>query len=151
MNILFTDGKNTDFAALCKELDDHLNELVGGEKQRRQYVQYNTLEAIQDAVLIYMDDKPVACGGFKHYSEKTAEVKRVFVKNSYRGQGLSKKLMAALEQRAGQKGYTSLILETGAILTAAMGLYTGIGYQIIENYGQYRGMKDSICMQKTLA
>jgi hypothetical protein len=31
-----------------------------------------------------------------------------------------------------------------------MGLYHQIGYLVIENYGQYKGLKESICMQKLL-
>nr|WP_319490009.1 hypothetical protein [uncultured Caproiciproducens sp.] len=49
----YTNGANKDFILLCKMLDDNLNEIVGGEKQRRQYTQYNTLENIKDVVLIY--------------------------------------------------------------------------------------------------
>jgi GNAT superfamily N-acetyltransferase len=148
MKIVYTNGKNSDFIELCKMLDDNLNEIVGGEKQREQYVQYNTLEDINDVILIYDDKGPVACASFKFYDEHTAEVKRVFVCKAHRGKGIAKQLMGVLEKRAKDKGYSRLILETGSPLVEAMALYKKTGYQITENYGQYKDMKDSICMQK---
>ena len=148
MKIVYADGKNMDFVGLCKMLDDNLNEIVGGEKQRKQYVQYNTLEDIDDVLLTYDDEVPVACASFKFYDEYTAEVKRVFVRKEYRGKGIAKQLMSILEKRAEDKGFSRLILETGAPLIEAMALYKKIGYKIIENYGQYKDMQESICMQK---
>ncbi len=148
MKIVYTDGKNVSFIELCEMLDDNLNEIVGGEKQREQYIQYNTLEDIDDVVLIYDDEVPVACASFKFYDEYTAEVKRVFVRKEYRGKGISKQLMSELEKRAKNKGFLKLILETGAPLIEAMALYKKMNYKVIENFGQYKDMQDSICMQK---
>lgn len=150
MEFVYTDGKNPDFIMLCQMLDENLNEMVGGEKQREQYVQYNGLENIHDVILIYEDKFPIACGSFKYYDADTAEVKRVFLRKEYRGKGMSKRLMSALEEKAKKKGYSRLILETGVMLAAAVGLYKKTGYRVIENYGQYKEMKDSVCMQKDI-
>lgn len=43
MHIVITNGSDERFVMLCKKLDDYLNEMVGGEKQRQEYVQYNSL------------------------------------------------------------------------------------------------------------
>ncbi len=150
MEFLHTDGNNSDFVALCAMLDNNLNELVGGEAQRKQYIQYNTLEHIHDVILIYDGSLPIACGSFKHYDDGIAEIKRVFLRKEYRGRGISKQLMLALEEKAKIRGYTSLILETGKPLAAAIGLYQKMGFHPIENYGQYKGMPLSVCMQKEL-
>lgn len=48
MNVLVTDGTDERFVLLCQKLDECLNDLVGGEKQRVQYVQYNTLDDIHE-------------------------------------------------------------------------------------------------------
>lgn len=150
MKVAYTNGRDKDFVALCGLLDEYLNQAVGGEKQRENYVQYNTLENIHDVVLIYDEDMPIACAGFKKYAMEIAEVKRVFVRKEYRGQGLSKQLMRLLEEKAKEKGFTKLILETGAVLMEATALYERIGYSRMENYGQYKDMKASICMEKAL-
>ena len=150
MEWIHTDGSDERFVALCRELDDFLNEAVGGEKQREQYNQYNTLENIHDVVLLIDGNQAVGCGGFKEYEPYVAEIKRVFVRQRYRKQGLAKSLMNELEALAKQKGYRKLILETGAILEAAMKLYSSIGFCIIDNYGQYANMPESVCMEKIL-
>lgn len=150
MRFEYTDGCNKDFIELCHGLDDFLNQLVGGEENRAEYVQYNKLDDIHDVVVAYQEDEPIGCASFKRYHDECAEVKRVFVKEKYRGLGVSKQLMEILEKRAKEKGYKFFILESGDPLVAAMALYRKIGYEVIPNYGQYKNMPDSICMKKTL-
>lgn len=150
MRIEFTDGRNQDFIELCHELDDFLNELVGGEENRAEYVSYNKLDDIHDVVVAYDDDIPVGSASFKKYDDECAEVKRVFVKKEYRGRGISKDLMNALEERARENGFKYFILESGEPLVSAMALYRKIGYKVIPNYGQYIDMEKSVCMKKTL-
>ncbi len=41
MRFEYTDGNNKDFIELCHGLDDFLNELVGGEENRAEYIPYN--------------------------------------------------------------------------------------------------------------
>ncbi len=149
-NIQYTNGNNQDFIRLCQLLDESLNELVGGEEQRKEYNQYNKLDHIHDVILICDNDTPVACGAFKYYEEGVAEIKRVFVRKEFRGQGISKLLMQQLEEKAGEQGYDSLILETGKPLAAAIGLYSSLGYQVIDNYGQYKNLPLSVCMLKDI-
>lgn len=84
----------------------------------------------------------------KKYDDECAEVKRVFVKQEYRGKGISSQLMELLENAAREQEFRYLILEFGEPLVAAMALYKKIGYEIIPNYGQYKDMPDSICMKK---
>ena len=146
----YTDGCNHDFIELCHGLDDFLNELVGGEENRAEYVQYNKLDDIHDVVVVYDNDMPVGSASFKKYDEECAEVKRVFIKKEYRGQGISNELMKMLEEKAREKGFKYFILESGEVLVSAMALYRKIGYEVIPNYGQYVGMEKSVCMRKRL-
>ena len=150
MHYEYTNGLNQDFIILCHELDDFLNELVGGEENRSQYIPYNSLDDIQDVIVVYDKDIPVGCASFKHYENTAAEVKRVFIRSGYRGRGISKEIMKLLEQKAKDKGYHKFILESGEPLVSAMGLYRKIGYQVIPNFGQYKEMDDSVCMEKIL-
>ena len=148
MRYAHTDGTNKDFIELCHGLDDFLNELVGGEENRAEYIPYNTLDDIHDVIVAYDDDMPVGCASFKKYDDKSAEVKRVFIKEEYRGRGVSKELMERLEEKGRSKGYTYFILESGDPLVAAMALYRSIGYEVIPNYGQYKDMPDSGAMSR---
>lgn len=145
-----TDGGNPAFISLCHALDDFLNQLVGGAENRAEYVPYNALDDIHDAIVIYDGDCPIGCAGFKKYDDTCAEVKRVFIRQDYRGLGISHRLITLLEAAAKEQGYCCFILESGEPLIAAMALYRKIGYEVIPNYGPYRDMPESICMQKAL-
>lgn len=150
MKIIYTSGADKDFIALCDLLDEDLNDQVGGEEQRKDYIQYNKLNHIQDAFVAYVEDLPIGCAAFKHYEEGIAEVKRVYIKKEFRGRGISKLLMEQIEKKAMELGYHYLILETGKAFLPAVSLYQGLGYEIIDNYGQYADMPLSLCMKKVL-
>ena len=150
MRLIYTDGSNYDFVELCHCLDEFLNKLVGGEENRAEYIPYNQLNDIHDVIIAYDAAISVGCASFKRYDDECAEVKRVFVKEEYRGKGISRKLMELLESAAREQGYRYLVLESGEPLVAAMALYRKIGYEMIPNYGQYKDMLDSICMKKKL-
>ena len=113
MRFVYTDGSSLDFMELCHELDDFLNELVGGEENRAEYIPYNQLDDIHNVIVAYDDDIPVGSAGFKRYNDECAEVKRVFVKEEYRCKGIANKLMGLLENAAREQGYRYLILESG--------------------------------------
>jgi len=152
MKLIFTDGNDKRFVDLCHELDEYLNYVVGEEKQRKQYTQYNTLENIHDVALVIENGQAIACGSFKAHEHEPgiAEIKRVFTNESCRNRGYSQSIMKALEDRALSRGYKKLILETGILLRGAMRMYTASGFHVIENYGQYIDMSESVCMEKEL-
>ncbi len=150
MRFVVTDGNDLKFMELCEQLDQNLNEIVGGEKQREEYKQYNLLTDIHDVILAYDEDDLVGCGAYKHYEEGVVELKRVFVKKEHRGKGIAEGLVKELMERAASQDYHDMILETGRPLIAAQKLYKRLGFQIIANYGQYQCMGESVCMKKTL-
>lgn len=150
MKFVYTNGQNKDFIALCRMLDQYLNAVAGGEEKRAYYLPFNKMDDIHDVVLAYDHDEAAGCAGFKPYENDTAEVKRVFVREDYRGRGIAKQLINEVEKQAKKKGFKKLILETGANMPEAYGLYKKLGYEIMENYGQYKNMNQSICMQKLL-
>lgn len=91
-----------------------------------------------------------ACGALRHVNEFTAEIKRMYVKDEYRGRGLSKLILKELEERALNMGYRRIILETGLKQPEAMNLYEKFGYTKIEPYGQHKDDPDSVCYEKIL-
>jgi putative acetyltransferase len=98
----------------------------------------------------YLGGRPMACGGLRHLTDGVAEIKRMYVRPAYRGQGFSRLILAALEDRATVRGYHVTRLETGAHLTAALGLCKSAGYQQIPTYGEYVGNPLSVCFEKLL-
>ncbi len=74
----------------------------------------------------------------------------MFVQADYRGKGISKVILGKLEDWAIELGYTKSVLETGKGQPEAIGLYTKHGYSLIENFGQYADMPNSVCFEKRL-
>ncbi|MEU1604497.1 GNAT family N-acetyltransferase [Micromonospora matsumotoense] len=92
----------------------------------------------------------VACGGVQPLDADTGELKRMYVRPAYRGRGIARQLLSALEELAFQQGHSVLRLETGSYLPAAIGLYTSCGYQPIPVYGEYVDNPYSVCFAKRL-
>lgn len=150
IDIVYTNGGDPDFVALCEKLDRHLSGLEG-ENYQEDYRQYNGLDDIEDAFVAYADGKPAGCVSFKrHQSTGAAELKRMFVLDECRGKGVARLLLAAVEEKAAEKGYAVLILETGKHLTSAQNLYRNAGFTVFPNYDQYVDMPNSICMRKAI-
>ena len=148
LRIQYLTRPTPDFIALVALLDEELHS-KNGELQET-YDQYNTLNRISDFFIAYHDQIPVGIAAMKRYDDAAYEVKRVFVKKEYRGNGVAKLLMKKLEEKAAEQNIQSLILETSNILVAAVNLYRGLGYQVIENFGQYAGMPASVCLRKAI-
>lgn len=148
LKIMKTDSKNTDFTKLIKLLDDTLNEQYG--ELQKQYDKHNKVDYINNVIIIYKDEVPVACGAFKEHNSDTIELKRIFVVKENRRQGLSKIVIDELEKLGRDKGYKNAVLETGKKQYEAIGLYKSTGYEIIQNYEPYIGNTNSVCMKKSL-
>jgi putative acetyltransferase len=78
------------------------------------------------------------------------ELKRVFIKEAYRGQGLSRKLICALEDHLIKNLVEWVRLETGIYQAEALGLYQSLGYAERGPYGAYSLDPLSIFMEKYL-
>jgi DNA-binding MarR family transcriptional regulator/ribosomal protein S18 acetylase RimI-like enzyme len=85
-------------------------------------------------LLAWSDDLPVGCVGLRALDDRTAEVKRLWVHTSARGQGLSRRLMSAIEAEARSMGYLRLRLDTNSALTEAIALYRATGWTDIPPY-----------------
>jgi DNA-binding MarR family transcriptional regulator/predicted GNAT family acetyltransferase len=85
-------------------------------------------------LIAWSDDLPVGCVGLRALDDSTAEIKRLWIDPSARGQGLSRRLMAAIESEAQMMGYQSLRLDTNSALTEAIALYRATGWTDIPPY-----------------
>ncbi|MFG3529606.1 GNAT family N-acetyltransferase [Streptomyces sp. NPDC047917] len=102
-------------------------------------------------------DRPVATGGWRTqdrndegYSDGDAELKRMFVIPEGRGNGLARRILAALEDDARAAGRARMVLETGDQQPEAIALYTSSGYVPCEKFGHYRTYESSLCFAKPL-
>ncbi|MFD0338207.1 GNAT family N-acetyltransferase [Streptomyces sp. NPDC127117] len=102
-------------------------------------------------------DRPVATGGWRTqnrneegYSDGDAELKRMFVIPEGRGNGLARRILAALEDDARAAGRVRMVLETGDQQPEAIALYLSSGYTPCEKFGHYRMYESSRCFAKPL-
>lgn len=143
-----TTSDHPDFRRMVNALDEDLYQR-NGEAQLK-YRQYNQIDKIKHAIVIYLEGKPVGCGCFKRFDDHTVEMKRMFVLPEMRGKQLAARMLRELETWAIEEGNTAAVLETGHKQVEAIRLYTIAGYLLTKNYGQYIGMEESICYRKEL-
>ena len=83
------------------------------------------------------DGKAAGCGALRYLEPGVGEVKRMFVLPEFRGRGIARQLLSALESTARERGYSTLRLETGTRRPEAIGLYKSVGYSEIPCFGEY--------------
>jgi GNAT superfamily N-acetyltransferase len=82
----------------------------------------------------YEEDTAICCGGIKRLDQEACELKRMYVIPEARGRGVARTLLAALETRARELGYTIARLDTGPKQPGAQHLYESAGYISIPNF-----------------
>jgi putative acetyltransferase len=148
MKIVRTTSDNSDFNKLVAHLDKYLAILDG--EDHAFYAQFNKSSLLKNALIAYENEIPVGIGAYKEYDSQTVEMKRMFTLPEYRGKGIAIAILTELENWAKEENYTTSILETGYKQTEAIALYKKLDYKIIENFGQYIGVENSVCMKKLL-
>lgn len=139
-----------EFIKLCGELDSYLNIAIGGEDKREKYKKYNHLDTMDYVALAYADGEAVGCAALRAYSQTAVEVKRVFLREAYRGRNIGGMLLEKLVEKAKELGFREMILETGLFLEASVRLYRRFGFERIPNYGAYENMEESYCMGRKI-
>jgi uroporphyrinogen-III synthase len=85
-------------------------------------------------VVARREGRVVACGGVQTIGDGVGEIKRMWVADGVRGQGLGRRLLAELEARSAALGHAVVRLDTNGGLTEAIALYERAGYTEIERY-----------------
>jgi len=109
--------------------------------------------AVIETTLLTLDgDVPVATAAVRRSVESETEwdVKRVFVVESHRGQGISRALMVKLEEYARTHGAKTMVLQTGNLQAAAIGLYRSLGYEPCDAYPPYGFYPGELTFRKDL-
>lgn len=108
--------------------------------------------ALPDGLFVigYLDGAPVATGGLRRHADGEVEIKRMYVVPDARGMGLSREMLAALEERAKRMGAARVVLETGDRQPEAIRLYETSGYLPIDGFGYYADAPLARSYAKTL-
>jgi putative acetyltransferase len=83
----------------------------------------------------YVDDEPAGCIGLRKLDDGICEMKRLYLRESARGQGLGNALIDKLIADAREIGYKKMRLDTyPPKMGKAVGLYESHGFRVIEPY-----------------
>ncbi len=139
-----------DAQALVVELDSFLTPLYPAESHHGYSVEKLIAQGVAFFVL-RVDGAAAACGGVQFFDEGFGEIKRMYVRPAFRGQGLSKVMLAHLEDYTRSQGVDLLRLETGLYQTEAISLYERMGYIRTGPFGPYTDDPLSLLYEKQLA
>lgn len=86
--------------------------------------------------LVVLDDgKVIGTGALKRLDETSAELKRLWLLETYHGQGLGYRVVTLLFDFARQKGYKQIRLKTSTAQERAIAFYKKLGFYEILDYG----------------
>jgi len=85
-------------------------------------------------LLAYEGKTPAGVIALRRHSDSVCEMKRLYVRPRFRGQGIGRTLSEELVRRAVRLGYAKMRLDTLPTMTAAIGLYQALGFREIPPY-----------------
>ena len=79
-------------------------------------------------------DAPAGCVALRRVDSGTGEMKRMYVREQYRGSGLGRRLAVAVIDEAKKKNCKRVVLDTLPKLTSAIALYRDLGFRECDPY-----------------
>lgn len=132
---------------LMRERDDYFDRLYSNEDRNARPVDFHEEGLV--LLTIRKDYELVGCGALLMRSEY-GELKRFYLREAFRGQGLGRRLVQAIESEARRRGCRKLVLETGVLQPDAIALYEGQGFMRRGPFGAYKEDPLSVFMEKTV-
>ena len=105
-----------------------------------------TLETYYELILIAKD---AGCIALRRIDGETCEMKRLYIRPSFRGTGLGRELALRLIGEARSRGYKRMRLDTLPMMQTAMKLYESLGFRDIAPY-RYNPIEKSRYMELSL-
>jgi putative acetyltransferase len=139
-----------DVRLLVAELNDYLLRLTPPE-----FSYHLTVEQMAEpdvTVWVARDHgTAIGCGALKRHTSRIAEVKRMFTRESHRGQGIGRRVLGEILNAALDEGIEELVLETGDRHKAAWAIYEKAGFMRCGPVLDYPDSEYSIFYHKQLA
>ena len=77
---------------------------------------------------------PAGCVGLRKMDDRRCEMKRLYVRPSFRGKGFGKKLCRKVILKGKQLGYSEMLLDTLSTMAGAQSLYRSHGFKETDPY-----------------
>lgn len=84
--------------------------------------------------LAYWEGKLAGCVGLRKMDEASCEMKRLYVRPTFRGKQIGSRLVERIIEDAKEIGYSCMLLDTLPFLESAIRLYRTYGFYEIERY-----------------
>ena len=139
-----------DVRVLVASLNEYLLQLTPPE-----FVFHLTVEQMAEAgvtVWIARDGgRAIGCGALKRHDSRIAEVKRMFTREDYRGQGIGRRILGEILNAAADEDIEEVVLETGDQHPAAWAIYEKAGFVRCGPVLDYPDTEYSVFYHKQLA
>ncbi|MCC0644640.1 MULTISPECIES: GNAT family N-acetyltransferase [unclassified Clostridioides] len=124
VKILFTEYSNSLNIDLCfQDFNNELKTLPGKYEKPSGSL-----------ILAFVDENLAGCVALKKLEDKVCELKRLYVRDKFRGLKIGKILLEEIVEEAKKIGYTYMRLDTLPSMKSAQGLYEKIGFYDIDPY-----------------
>jgi ribosomal protein S18 acetylase RimI-like enzyme len=116
-------GRSLGFELCFQSFDDELASLPGAYAPPKGRI-----------LLALWDGEIAGCVALRPRSETECEMKRLYLRDQFRGHGIGRALAERIVDEAKQIGYGSMCLDTIETMTAAITLYRSLGFEETEPY-----------------
>lgn len=123
-------------AILFQEYAVWLNIDLSFQKFDKELLQLKEMYGLPNGAIFLSKENVffTGCVAIRRIDSDTAELKRMFIRNNYRGKGIASALLQVAIEKAIQLGYKKIRLDTLNNMTPAINLYKKNGFYEIEAY-----------------
>ena len=142
------DPRNEDAAGILR--DSHIFMQAMFSPDQNHFLSID--ELCNDSTLLFVGrvaGQPAGTGALV-IKDGYGEVKSIFTKSDFRGQGVADAILNRIEREAHARNLPYLRVETGDLLHEAMRLYSRFGYHDRGPFGDYEDDGSSIFLEKSL-
>lgn len=154
--------KTNEYNSVLRELFSEYLEWVLLKCEEEFKVSYDIKELVMEAVdrsieelnkyfpptgclfLCKYENEIVGTACMRKIGDKIGEIKRMYVRSIYRGNGIGRTLLKKLFEEARHFGYSKLRLDSGPFMKEAQGLYKSFGFNRIKPYPESEVLGENI-------